>query len=363
MNLQLTTFAVLLACTTLVVCAYPPAADLPSVPLVNSARKGMTYSATGLGTGGYGTNKNLVYPECWAVTFGCGDHSKQAVIDWLHAGGRRIDSADSYFNMPAIGEGIVASGVPRSEIFLTSKIGSTNAMGYNDTMSQIELIKQQTNVSYVDLLLIHWPTSTAPSSDPVCQNGQSTYNATECRLTTWRAMIEIYQRGDARAIGVSNYEVTHLQEIIDAGLPLPAVNQVPFNPYRSLSQQAVLQFCVKNSIVLNGYSPLGIPDLAVNVSATDSLLLHRYPPPMSPTILEDPLIVKMAQKYKVSPAQFIQNWAWSFGVPTNARTYNKAHMVENLNAFSFTIDKDDVTSVLQLPENYCKDDQWYECAP
>ncbi len=102
---------------------------MPSFPLYNSAVSGLTYPAVGLGTGGYGLDINRKYPECWIEEAGCGVHSENATQTWLKLGGRRIDSADSYFNQPSVGRGIKASGVPRSEIFITSKVGPSNPLG------------------------------------------------------------------------------------------------------------------------------------------------------------------------------------------------------------------------------------------
>ena len=113
---------------------------------------------------------------------------------------------------------------------------------------------------YVDLMLIHWPTSPGKSSDPHCQMHGSDYNATACRLASWKALLDLQKQGKARAVGVSNYNVEHLQEIIDAGLPLPSVNQCPYNPYLASAQADLLAKCKKHDILFNSYSPLGIPD-------------------------------------------------------------------------------------------------------
>ena len=109
-------------------------------------------------------------------------------------------------------------------------------MGYNDTLAQMADVLATQKVTYVDAALIHWPTSTGASTEPSCQSGAPSYNATTCRLQTWRAMLSIWNSGAARSVGVSNYNVSQLQEILDAGLPLPAINQIPIHIYRSSSQ-------------------------------------------------------------------------------------------------------------------------------
>jgi diketogulonate reductase-like aldo/keto reductase len=194
-------------------------------------------------------------------------------------GGWRIDSADSYGNQKAIGRGIKESGVPREKVFITSKIGPSQPLGYNDTLAQMQSIKAQLQVSYVDMLLIHWPAQNDPSapksSDPVCQNDTPSYDARACRLSTWRAMLEIFKSGHARGVGVANYNVTHLQEIKAAGLLMPSVNQCPFNIHRSTSQQDIINYCNKEGILFNSYSSLGIPDLTGDHPKTSSILLHK----------------------------------------------------------------------------------------
>ena len=128
----------------------------PSFPLNNAAAAGLVYPAVGLGTGGYGLDPLRKYPQCWIEAIpGCGAHASAAVSAWLKMGGWRIDSADSYGNQKAIGKGIKESGVPREQVFITSKIGPSQALGYNDTLSQIKSIKAQLGVEYVDMLLVH----------------------------------------------------------------------------------------------------------------------------------------------------------------------------------------------------------------
>jgi diketogulonate reductase-like aldo/keto reductase len=252
----------------------------PSFPLKNAAVSGLAYPAVGLGTGGYGLDPLRKYPQCWIEAIpGCGEKATAAVTSFLKIGGRRIDSADSYANQKAIGKGIKESGVPREQVFITSKVGPSQALGYNDTLDQMQSIKAQLGVQYVDMLLIHWPiqndASAPQSTDPSCQNGTPSYDARTCRLNTWRAMLEIFKNGDAKGVGVANYNVTHLQEIKDAGMMMPSVNQCPFNIHRSTSQQETIDFCNKEGILFNSYSSLGIPDLTGDHPKTSALLLHR----------------------------------------------------------------------------------------
>ena len=276
-----------LAAAVVAICGAVPLTDhvakqqQPSFPLKNAAVAGLVYPAVGLGTGGYGLDPLRKYPQCWIEEIpGCGAHATAAVSSWLKMGGWRIDSADSYANQKAIGKGIRESGLPREQVFITSKVGPSEALGYNDTLIQMQSIKAQLGVEYVDMLLIHWPIQNDPSapksSDPVCQNGTPSYDARACRLSTWRAMLEIFKNGDARGVGVANFNAAHLQEIKEAGMMMPAVNQCPFNIHISTSQKETIDFCNKEGIVFNSYSSLGIPDLTGDHPKTSSLLLHKY---------------------------------------------------------------------------------------
>ena len=122
-------------------------------------------------------------------------------------------------------------------------------------------VQTATRLPYVDLLYVHWPscstgdgcTDTGISTDPACQWGGAAYDERNCRLQTWRAMVQIWRAGGARAIGVSNYNVTHLEEIEAAGLPLPAANQIPFSIYHSAMQAATIAHCAAKGILVNGY--------------------------------------------------------------------------------------------------------------
>jgi diketogulonate reductase-like aldo/keto reductase len=193
------------------------AAAIPNVMLGNdrgTAQPGLLMPAIGLGTGAYSDAKVSygAYPECWSSTAGCGAWAQQAVKTWLAAGGRRIDAANSYQDDADVGAAMGASGVPRQDIFLLSKVGPSQPLGYADTLAQFGSILTRMNVSYVDTLLIHWPWPSASkgnvtnnatqSTDPFCNTTALAYDEVQCRLSTWRAMLQIYATGGARAIGV-----------------------------------------------------------------------------------------------------------------------------------------------------------------
>jgi diketogulonate reductase-like aldo/keto reductase len=181
---------------------------------------------------------------------------------------------------------------------------------------------------HVDLLLIHWPSClvgeggsncpNATSSEPFCQVNSPSFDAKACRLNTWKALVTIWQSGGARAVGVSNYNASHLQEIKDAGLPLPAVNQIPYNVYTSSKQDETVAWCKANNVLVNGYSPFGVPD-------------HRkYTPPHSVTMLVDPVVMAVAAAHSTSAAVVTLAWQHALGIVFNPRSMNAAHILENL---------------------------------
>ena len=302
----------------------------------------MTMGASGLGTGGAGC-----YNES-SDQLG----SFNSSISWLRLGGRRFDGAISYACDRGIGAAVAASGVPRAEVFLTSKVGPGGVafpLGYNETLAQAARILNDFNTSYVDLLLVHepfsyWPSpdaaSKAPSTDPACAVGRGSYSERDCRLSTWRAMVALFRSGAARAIGVSNWNSTHIIELEEAGLPLPAVNQVEFSPLhqgrggggcncgRSTSRAtpacgnssaqdaetcaALISFLGRKRIAFNSYSPFG-----GGGNATVALLSDRR-------------LLSISQAHNVSSAQVILNWQWSKGILVNPEASSVQYQKENL---------------------------------
>lgn len=353
----------------------------PSFNLYNSAIPGLMMPAIGLGTGGYNGNNGSIctaYPENWNEGAGCGPAVTLAVQEWIALSPKpaRLDTANSYMNLDAVGAGI--AGVPREDLFILSKVGPGYPLGYNDTLVQIKQILTAFNVSSVDLLLIHWPYGGTPdgSSDPACNRSDSSFSDTQCRLNTWAAMVEIFNAGQASAIGVSNYNITHLQvrvpmhtcpptyysvvcvqEIIDAGMPLPSVNQCPFNLYLSSIQQPLRDFCAANNILFHGYSPLGVPDWKTFPSNNTN---------MTGIQMFDPLVSSIAAAHGVTNAQVLLAWQYALGIPTNPRTYNTTHMADNLASFEVVLAPGEVAALSSAVQDSCAiDPGFYElwCKP
>ena len=336
------------------VCSFAMAVG-PSAPLYNAAAPGMRMSASGLGTGGQG---------CYNAT-GDGLGSFNASLSWLQLGGRRFDGAISYGCDRGIGAAVRDprnGGVRREDVFITSKVGPGGLpypLGYNDTLRQAAQILADLNTTYVDLLLVHepfsyWPTpsaaSRAPSSDPACAGpGSPTYEPSgkRCRLSTWRAMVALWRSGRARAIGVSNYNSTHLAEIEQAGLPLPSVNQLPFSPLhgpahapcacghstsrataqcgssmveRAETCAALSRYMKSRRILYNGYSPFG-----GGGDATAALL-------------NDSGVREIGAAHNVTAAQVVLNWQWTrWGVAVNPDAETAVYQRQNLHFAGFQL--------------------------
>jgi diketogulonate reductase-like aldo/keto reductase len=331
---------------------------VPVVLLQNAAAENTYMSVTGAGTGGYGSVLGQL-PECWGESNNCGSVSYNATLTYIknsYAAGEtniRIDNADSYDNLKSVGQAIADSGVPRRNIFIVTKTGSPQPLGYQDTVEQLNNVLSTQNLDYVDLALIHWPQNDATSKSSECNPGAS-LNMTLCRLNTWKAYVEFFTAGKAKAIGVSNFDPSNIQEIIDASMPLPSVNQIPIHIYRSSTQMNTILFCQRHNIVVNAYSPLGVPDWQrFNTSAG-----------MSSTTLIDPVVTTIATKYGKSPAQIQLNWLWQLGIVSNARTLNPEHMTENLNAYTFQLTDGEINLLTSRPQAWCSVQQGdYECAP
>lgn len=302
-------------------------ADVPSVPMMNAAKAGMKMPVAGLGTWGYVHKVNTGIPgEVW------NDSIAETVVEqWLALGGRRVDGSLGYMDQIGVGKGIKASGIAREDIFMTSKLAPN---GYNETFDQMDQILSDLQMDYVDLLLIHWPGPPAPGSkDPACKLFNITsYGA--CRQSVWKAMEQLFNSGKARAIGVSNFEQNHIEDIIKLNGSIPSVNQVEYHPY--WHEDDLVAYCKSKNIIFNSYAPLGTPDWAPAA--------HHW----NGTILQLPIVQSIAEAHNHSAAQVIQRWEWQQGIVVNPRTLNQDHMKENLNYFDFQLSDDEMKQLSNI---------------
>lgn len=226
--------------------------------------------------------------------------TRTAVRDALNAGYRLLDTAKLYGNEAEVGEAVRASRVPREEIFVTTKLWNDDH-GRDRSRSAFEASLRRLGLDYVDLYLIHWPGSDA-------------------RVETWRTLIELAKDGRARSIGVSNFTVPHLEEIIAATSVVPVVNQVELHPF--LRQDPVVEFCRAHAIRVEAYSPLA--------------RARR---------LNDPTLGAIARRCGRTPAQVMLRWSVQHGYIPIPKSIRPERIRENASIFDFELSAADMEAV------------------
>ena len=226
-----------------------------------------------------------------------GGEAKNAVLKALEVGYRHIDTAMMYNNETDIGAAIKESGIPREEIFLTSKLWNSDH-GFNKSLDAFQASLDRLQVDYLDLYLIHWPVP-------------------DLRIDSWRALEKLYANGKCRTIGVSNYMQNHLEELLEACDIIPMVNQVEFSPYLYLRD--LLHFCRNHDIQLESYSPL-----------------------TKGRMLNDPALIAIAKKYEKTVAQILIRWVLQHEVVVIPKSSNSDRIYENSDVFDFSISDNDM---------------------
>lgn len=222
-----------------------------------------------------------------------GEQTEQAIAYALSVGYRHIDTAKLYENEESVGKAIRESNIPREELFVTTKLWPTDAF---DAQAALEASLKRLSLAYVDLYLIHWPV-------PLFGD------------RVWRQMEALKEMGLAHDIGVSNYSLSHMEDVLtQANIP-PAVNQIECNPFSY--DKKLIDFCQKNGVIIEAYSPL-------------TRGLH----------LDHATVVTLAVQYGKSPAQILLRWALQKGAVVIPKSSNPARIAENADIFSFSIDAD-----------------------
>lgn len=235
------------------------------------------------------------------------DAAQQAVVAALQAGYRLIDTAKIYGNEKGVGAAVQASGIPREEIFVTTKLWNDD-QGYDSAFAALDTSLQNLGLEYVDLYLIHWP-------------------ATRHRHDAWRAFEELQKSGKAKNIGVSNYTVDHLSQLLEQSSVVPAVNQVEFHPFIYEQQKKLLEFCGQHGIVVEAYSPLS------RLADARSEAIER-----------------IAAQTGKSPQQVVLRWCVQHGTVPLPRSSNPEHIKSNLEIFDFELSKDDMEQLDTLSD-------------
>lgn len=244
----------------------------------------------------------------WALT--PGQDTVEAVKYALQSGYRLIDCAAFYGNEISVGQAISSSGIPREELFITSKVW-IDSLGYDKTIEAFKKSLRELNLEYLDLYLIHWPAS--PYKHP---------NWEKLNLETWRAMITLFQEGLIRNIGVSNFKELHLGALMETQVQ-PMINQIEIHP--GYSQRRLIKFCQEHDIVVEGWSPFG-----------------------RGTVLSNIVVKELASKYQRSPAQICLRFAKQLGVIPLPKSGSMDRMKSNLDIFDFTISDEDMLSLYSL---------------
>jgi diketogulonate reductase-like aldo/keto reductase len=235
-----------------------------------------------------------------------GREAQQSVLAALGCGYRLVDTAAIYGNEQSVGEAVSQSDVPREQVFLTTKLW-TRAQGYESAIAAFHESLAYLDLDYVDLYLIHWPGSDR-----------------KARVDSWRALSDIQKSGKAKSIGVSNFEISHLQDFIDTFDNLPAVNQIEFNPFNYARQKQTLRFCDQHNIVVEAYSPLGIGRV------------------------DNPAISEITDDIGRTNAQVMLRWAIQHGTVPIPRSADPDHIRQNLEVFDFELDKKQMSQIDSL---------------
>ncbi|MEH7117490.1 aldo/keto reductase [Neobacillus vireti] len=237
-----------------------------------------------------------------------GEEVVNSVKTAIEVGYRSIDTAAVYKNEEGVGKAIAESNVPREELFITTKLWNAD-QGYEETLKAFDVSMEKLGLDYLDLYLIHWP---LPSHGKYVE--------------TWKALEKLYKDGRVRAIGVSNFKVHHLEDILANCEIKPMVNQVEYHP--RFNQRELHEFCKKNEIQLEAWSPL-----------------------MQGGLLDEPVLVEIAKKYDKSPAQVIIRWDIQTGVVTIPKSVKPHRIAENADVFDFELSHEDMDKINALNQD------------
>jgi 2,5-diketo-D-gluconate reductase A len=234
------------------------------------------------------------------------EETKQAVTEALEAGYRLIDTAQGYRNEEGVGAAIAESDVPRDELFITTKL-TNSEQGYDTTLAAFDGSMDKLGIDVLDLFLIHWP---LPMFDQYVE--------------TWRAFEKLLADGRVRSIGVSNFEIPHLQRLLAETDVTPAVNQIELHP--EFPQEDLREFHQQHGILTESWGPLG----------------------QGKGLLENPQIVDVAQRKGRTPAQVVLRWHVQVGCVVIPKSVNPDRIRENINIFDFELDDADMAEISKV---------------
>lgn len=234
------------------------------------------------------------------------EETKQAVSEALRCGYRLIDTAQGYQNEEGVGAAIAESDVPRDELFITTKL-TNSEQGYDTTLTAFDGSMEKLGIDVLDLFLIHWP---QPMFDQY--------------VDTWRAFEKLLADGRVRSIGVSNFEIPHLQRLMSETDVVPTVNQIELHP--QFPQDELREFHAEHGILTESWGPLG----------------------QGKGLLEDPNIVEVARRKDRTPAQVVLRWHVQLGCIVIPKSVNPDRIQENIDLFDFELDDADMAEISKV---------------
>ena len=250
-------------------------------------------------------NNKIAIPMLGFGTWELEGNSAYKPVTWaLEEGYRLIDTAAIYNNEEFVGRAIAESNIPREDLFITSKVWNSD-QGYENTLKAFDICLKKLGLEYLDLYLIHWP---------IGKNEE-----------TWSALESLYRDGKVKAIGVSNFRVNDIKELIDAHHITPSVNQILMHPLKYKQNKDVVEYCQKENIKIEAYSPL----------------IHGYK-------LDKDIFQEIANKYKKSVPQVLLRWSLQSGFICIPRSSNKDHIRENADVFDFELSEADMIKLNSL---------------
>lgn len=236
-----------------------------------------------------------------------GEEVVQSVLWALEAGYRSIDTAKIYRNEEGVGKALKQSGIPREEIFVTTKVWNRD-QGYQTTLDAFETSLKKLQLDYLDLYLIHWPV-------------KGKY------VETWRAMETISKGGKCRAVGVSNFMIPNLEDLKASSSLVPAINQVEYHPY--LQSPELYDYCQAHGILMEAWAPI-----------------------MKGEVMKVPELIAIAKKYGKTPVQVTLRWILQNGIVAIPKSVHRERIYANKDIFDFELSPEDMDVIASLDRGY-----------
>jgi len=247
------------------------------------------------------------------------------VLQAFRVGYRLIDTAQIYDNEADVGKALTQSGIPRDRVFLETKVWRSSH-GYERTLKACQASLKKLATTYIDLYIIHWPGCKTGWPLPRGQKSPPDWTPAMRDEGTWRAMEQLHKEGKVRAIGVSNYSIRHIQQLLKVCTVRPVVNQVEFHPW--LVQSELLEFCKKEKIVLQAYASLGSGDVSCRAD-----------------FFAIPAVRAAAKVHDRTSAQVLLRWAVQKGIHVIPKSKSDDRMVENFGVFDFSLTPEEVKAI------------------